>query len=49
MMEVLMQEVIASFKNAAWKLTRPKRRAFEPQVPLDYFDGNIWNAEKVFG
>jgi hypothetical protein len=49
MMEVLTKEVIASFKDAARKLTGPKRRAFEAQVTLDYFDGNIWKAEKVFG
>ncbi len=48
-MEVLTKEVIASFKDAARKLTGPKRRAFEAQVTLDYLDGNIWNAEKVFG
>src|SRR4051794_10675359 len=49
MMEVLTEKVIASFKDAARKLTGPKRRAFEAQVTLDYFDGNIWKAEKVFG
>jgi hypothetical protein len=49
MMEVLTKEVIASFKDAARKLTGPKRRAFEAQVTLDYLDGNIWNAEEVFG
>jgi Rhodopirellula transposase DDE domain len=49
MMDVLTKEVIASFKDAARKLTGPKRRAFEAQVTLDYLDGNIWNAEKVFG
>jgi hypothetical protein len=49
MMEVLTKEVIASFKDAARKLTGPKRRAFEAQVTLDYLDGNIWKAEKVFG
>jgi Rhodopirellula transposase DDE domain len=48
-MEVLTKEVIASFKDAAQKLTGPKRRAFEAQVTLDYLDGNIWKAEKVFG
>ena len=48
-MEVLTKEVIASFKDAARKLTGPKRRAFEAQVTLDYLDGNIWKAEKVFG
>ena len=45
-MEVLTKEVIASFKDAARKLTGPKRRAFEAQVTLDYLDGNIWKAEK---
>jgi Rhodopirellula transposase DDE domain len=49
MMKVLTQEVIASFKDAARKLTGPKRRAFEAQVTLDYLDGNIWKAETVFG
>jgi hypothetical protein len=49
MMEVLTKQVIASFKDAARKLTGPKRRAFEAQVTLDYLDGNIWKAEKVFG
>jgi hypothetical protein len=49
MMEVLTDEVIASFQDAARKLTGPKRRAFEAQVTLDYLDGNIWKAEKVFG
>ncbi len=48
-MEVLTKEVIASFKDAARKLTGPKRRAFEAQVTLDYLEGNIWKAEKVFG
>src|SRR5580693_1073036 len=49
MMEVLTKEVIASFKDAARKLTGPKRRAFEAQVTLDYLDGNIWKSERVFG
>jgi hypothetical protein len=49
MMKVLTAEVIASFRDAARKLTGPKRRAFEAQVTLDYLDGNIWKAEKVFG
>ena len=48
-MEVLTNEVIASFKDAARKLTGPKRRAFQAQVTLDYLDGNIWKAERVFG
>src|SRR3954447_645422 len=49
MMNVLTDQVIASFKDAARKLTGPKRRAFQAQVTLDYLDGSIWKAEKVFG
>jgi Rhodopirellula transposase DDE domain len=48
-MEVLTEKVIASFKDAARKLTGPKRRAFEAQITRDYLDGNIWKAERVFG
>lgn len=48
-MSVLTDEVIASFKDAARKLTGPKRRAFQAQVTLDYLDGSIWKAERVFG
>ena len=48
-MEVLTKEAIAPFKDAARRLTGPKRRAFEAQVTLDYLGGNIWKAEKVFG
>jgi len=39
--KVLTDEVIASFKDAARKLTGPKRRAFQAQVTLDYLDGSI--------
>jgi Rhodopirellula transposase DDE domain len=49
MMIVLTEEVIASFKDAARKLTGPKRRAFQAQVTLDYLDGSVWKAERVFG
>src|SRR5437763_6097667 len=49
MMIVLAEEVIASFKDAARKLTGPKRRAFQAQVTLDYLDGSVWKAERVFG
>ena len=48
-MKVLTDKVIASFKDAARKLTGPKRRAFQAQVTLDYLDGSIWKAERVFG
>ena len=34
-MKVLTDEVIASFKDAARKLTGPKRRVFQAQVTLD--------------
>src|SRR5262245_57656483 len=49
MMNVLTDEVIASFKDAARKLTGPRRRAFQAQVTLDYLDGSIWKAERIFG
>lgn len=48
-MDVLTEEVIASLKDAARKLTGAKRRAFEAQVTLDYLGGNVWKAERVFG
>ena len=48
-MKVLTDEVIASFKDAARKLTGPNRRAFQAEVTLDYLDGSIWKAERVFG
>ena len=48
-MNVLTEEVIASFKDAARKLTGAKRRAFQAQVTLDYLDGSVWKAERVFG
>jgi hypothetical protein len=49
MMTVLTEDVIASFKDAARKLTGPQRRAFQAQVTLDYLDGSVWKAERVFG
>ena len=49
MRNVLREEVIASFKDAARKLTGAKRRAFQAQVTLDYLDGSVWKAERVFG
>ncbi len=48
-MNVLTEEVIASFKDAARKLVGAKRRAFQAQVTLDYLDGSVWKAERVFG
>jgi hypothetical protein len=49
MMSILTEAVIASLKDAARKLTGPKRRAFQAQVTLDYLDGSVWKAERVFG
>src|SRR5262249_11517025 len=49
MMTVLTEDVIASFKDAARKLTGPPRRALHAQVALDYLDGSVWEAERVFG
>ncbi len=48
-MNGLTDQVIASLKDAARKLTGPNRRAFQAQVTLDYLDGSIWKAERVFG
>jgi Rhodopirellula transposase DDE domain len=48
-MSDLTEAVVASFKDAARKLTEPKRRAFQAQVTLDYLDGSVWRAERVFG
>ena len=48
-MTVLTEDVIASFQDAARRLTGPQRRAFQAQVTLDYLEGNVWKAERVFG
>ena len=48
-MDVLTEQVIASFKDAARKLTGAKRRAFQARVTSDYLGGNAWKAERVFG
>ena len=49
MMKVFTDEVIASFKDAARKLTGPQSRAFQAQVTLDYLDGSIWKASASSG
>lgn len=49
MMNILREEVIASFKDAARNLTGAQRRAFEAQVTLDYLDGSVWKVERMFG
>lgn len=48
-MNVLTEEMVATIKDAAKKLTGPKRRAFEAQVALDYLCGDARLAESVFG
>ena len=48
-MNKLTEQQIATMKDAARKLTGPKRRAFQAQVALDYLDGSPRRAERVFG
>lgn len=48
-MDVLTEEVVATIKDGARKLTGTKRRAFEAQVALDYLCGDARLAESVFG
>jgi hypothetical protein len=36
-------------KKGERKLTGAKRRAFQTQVTLDHLDGNVRQAESVFG
>ena len=45
----LSKQYIATLKDAATKLTGAKRRAFEAQVTLDYFDSKAYLAEKSIG
>ena len=46
---MLTEQVKATFKDAARKLTGPKKRAFTAQVALDYFEGSARKTEKVMG
>jgi hypothetical protein len=48
-MPTLSKQNIATLKNAAKKLTGAKRRAFEAQVTLDYFDAKAYLAEQAIG
>jgi hypothetical protein len=48
-MPTLSKQYIATIKNAAKKLTGVKRRAFEAQVTLDYFDAKAYLAEQAIG
>jgi len=48
-MLTLSKQYITTLKNAAKKLTGTKRRAFEAQVTLDYFDSKAYLAEQAIG
>jgi hypothetical protein len=48
-MATLTDQHITTIKDAAQKLTGPKRRAFQAQVTLDYLDGSARRTERVFG
>jgi|GEM_PF-2441868 len=44
----LSKQYIATLKDVAKKLTGEKRRAFEAQVTLDYFNSKPYLAEQTF-
>ena len=48
-MPTLSKQNIATFKNAAKKLTGTKRGTFEAQVTIDYFDSKAYLAEQALG
>ena len=48
-MEELTPKTIETMRDAARKLTGPKRRAFEARVSLDYLGGDARLTETVFG
>ena len=48
-MPTLSKQYIATLKNAAKKLTGSKRRAFEAQVTIDYYDAKAYLAEQAIG
>ena len=48
-MHELTEQQVGTIKDAASKLTGPKRRAFQAQVTLDYLGGRARRAERVFG
>ena len=49
LMTNLSKQHIATIKDAARKLTRSKKRAFQAQVCIDYLNSKAYLAEKVFG
>jgi|TARA_B110000263_G_C15247737_1_gene482546 hypothetical protein len=48
-MPLLLDQQVATLKDAARKLTGAPRRAFQAQVTLDYLDGSARLAETVLG
>ena len=46
---LLTEQVKATFKDAARKLTGAEKRAFTAQVALDYFDGSARKTERALG
>lgn len=48
-MRTLSEQNIKTFKDAARKLTGPKRRAFQAQVAIDYLDSRPRLSEKILG
>ena len=46
---MLTEQIKATFKDAARKLTGPKKRAFIAQVALDYYDGSARKTERALG
>ncbi|MEL6606475.1 MAG: hypothetical protein AAFP20_25110 [Cyanobacteria bacterium J06614_10] len=46
---MLTEQVKATFKDAARKLTGAKKRAFTAQVALDYFGGSARKTERAMG
>ena len=49
MHDTLPKDYIATIKDASKKLSGSKRRAFQAQVAIDYFDSKSRLAERVFG
>lgn len=47
--QILTEQVKATLKDAARKLTGQKKRAFTAQVALDYFGGSARQTEKKMG
>ena len=48
-MTTLSKQNIATLKNAAKNLTGAKRRRFEAEVTIDYFESKAYLAEQALG